>query len=691
MNAASQQPLVSILMPFHNAGEAFATALRSILNQSYENWELLLCDDGSTDASLRQAQSITDKRITVWSDGQRMGLAARLNECIHRARGEFMARMDADDVSYPERLRNQVEFLLAHPEIDLAGCQMLIFGDDGAPLGKRSLPLEHARICAQPQLGFGVAHPTWMARAEWFRKHRYDLSAIRYEDAELLYRSHQTSRFANLPQILYGYREARGGFGKRLKTRIGRIRYLKTHRETGRIAYYQAAAAETIKTVFDAALVAASARYPMLRLREERLSAAETADWRAVLLSAEARPVNPVRLMVMTTIEDTLGFFPRQIELLSRSGFEVHAVCSPGDGHSGVQCLSGVRMHHVSMHRRPHPFHDCVSAFRLFRLMRRIRPDIMHAHTPKAGFLGMAAARAAGIAVRLYTIHGLPLMTRKGLWRRVLETVERASCTLATRVYSVSPSIQSVARELKLCPAQKISTPGDGSCAGIDVERFRPGTESAGRGADLRRRWGIPDDAVLLSFVGRIARDKGIAILASAWDALAREFPQVHLLLAGMEDASDPVPSPVLQELRDHERVHFSGMWLADTPALYAATDIVVLPTFREGLPQVALEAGAAGVPIVSTRIPGVVNAVRDGVTGILVAPGEPAPLAEAIRMLITDAARRIALGSAARDYICARFSEQRVNQLWISEYRKLVHESVPGFVNRPVYIQSPR
>src|SRR5579872_1929530 len=143
MISNSQAPLVSILMPFYNAGEDFRTALGSILAQTYENWELLLCDDGSTDGSLALARSFQDERVVVWTDGQRKGLAARLNECIDRARGRFMARMDADDVSYPERLQKQVEFLASHREIELVGCQMLIFGENNEPLGKRRLPEEH--------------------------------------------------------------------------------------------------------------------------------------------------------------------------------------------------------------------------------------------------------------------------------------------------------------------------------------------------------------------------------------------------------------------------------------------------------------------------------------------------------------------------------------------------------------------
>jgi glycosyltransferase involved in cell wall biosynthesis len=280
-------PLVSVLMPFYNAGSDFKTALQSILNQTYTNWELLLCDDASTDDSLEVARSIRDERVIVWSSGKNKGLAGRLNECIDRARGQFIARMDSDDVSYPERFRSQVEFLQSHPEIDLVGCNMLICGEDGAPLGKRSLPLEHEQIIAHPVVGFPMAHPTWMARGEWYRHYRYDPSAIRFEDAELLYRSHKSSRFANLPDLLYGYRELRGGFRKRVKSRIGRVRYLNSrHDAAGRWNAYSAAAVESLKLVSDAALVAVSARYAIMRRREERLSDSEGALWRNVFAAA---------------------------------------------------------------------------------------------------------------------------------------------------------------------------------------------------------------------------------------------------------------------------------------------------------------------------------------------------------------------------------------------------------------------
>jgi hypothetical protein len=220
----------------------------------------------------------------VWSDGKSKGLAGRLNECIGRSRGALIARMDADDVSYPDRLRRQVEFLQAHPEIDVVGCRMLICAEDGSALGKRAMPVDHAGIVANPALGFGLAHPTWVARAEWYRKFLYDATALRFEDIELLYRASPESRFANVPELLYGYREMAGGFQKRLKTRLGRIRYLRARQsELGTGLFLRAAGTEGCKVAMDAGLAALGARYRWLRLKEEALNPAEQREWQAVL------------------------------------------------------------------------------------------------------------------------------------------------------------------------------------------------------------------------------------------------------------------------------------------------------------------------------------------------------------------------------------------------------------------------
>jgi glycosyltransferase involved in cell wall biosynthesis len=376
------------------------------------------------------------------------------------------------------------------------------------------------------------------------------------------------------------------------------------------------------------------------------------------------------RIMVLTTVPQTMAaFFPRQLRMLAEAGFEVHAVSSPGDALDSLGRECGVTTHGVPMERQPDPIRDAVSSGRLLRLMRRIRPDVVHAHTPKAGLLGMLAARLAGVPVRLYTVHGLPLVTRTGLWRRVLETAERTSAALSTRTYCVSHSVRREVVGLRLCPDRKTFTLGAGSCAGIDTNRFHPADE---RGK-VRNRLGIPEDATVVAFVGRLAKDKGIGVLAAAWPLVTRQRPDLHLLLAGEEDDTDPVAPEAMARLRAFPLVHWAGsVSKTDVPGIYRATDICVLPTFREGLSQVALEAGAMGVPIVSSDVLGL-DAVLSGVTGILVAPREPQLLAEAILKLAESPELRQEMGRAGIEHIRAKYSDQRVNNLWMTEYRHLV------------------
>jgi glycosyltransferase involved in cell wall biosynthesis len=282
----SNGPLISVLMPFYNAQQTIEAAVQSILQQTYQNWELLLLDDGSTDKSRSLVESFGDPRLVIWSDGKQKGLAPRLNECVARAGGQFIARMDSDDISYPDRLAAQVGFLESHAGVDLVGCSVVVFGDDGAPLGKRVVPETHDRIVQNPSAGFGLAHPTWLARAAWFKHNHYDPQALRYEDFELLHRTYQNSQFANLPDLLFGYREPRNGFRKRFKTRLGRVRYFYDRRDVHGNRFWNAAKHECWKVVADAAVVVTSQRYAMLKTYTQALTPGESITWQHVLNSA---------------------------------------------------------------------------------------------------------------------------------------------------------------------------------------------------------------------------------------------------------------------------------------------------------------------------------------------------------------------------------------------------------------------
>jgi glycosyltransferase involved in cell wall biosynthesis len=199
-------PLVSIGMPVFNCEQTLNTAVQSILNQTYSNWELILIDDGSQDRTLEIAYSFQDPRIKVVSGGCNQQLPSRLNQAIALSHGKYFARMDGDDVSYPERLQRQVEYLEQHAEVDLLGTAYVNFNVDGEAVGIERAKESHETICARPWVGFDLQHPTWMGRLNWFQKYQYRSTAIRMEDYDILLRTYQTSNFAALPDFLLGYR-----------------------------------------------------------------------------------------------------------------------------------------------------------------------------------------------------------------------------------------------------------------------------------------------------------------------------------------------------------------------------------------------------------------------------------------------------------------------------------------------------
>ena len=213
-------PLVTVAMPAYNAAATIDLAIRSIRSQSLEDWELIVVDDGSTDRTAENVLHVKDSRIRLIQEPPgNMGLASRLNQCVRLARGQYVARMDADDVAYPQRLERQVQFLQQHRDVDLLGTGAVIFKGEGEVVGCYPAACSHEAICRKPWWGFPLAHPTWMGKRTWFIAHPYAEKDIRCEDQVLLLQSFSHSRFAALEEVLLGYR-----IGKISAVKFGRGR-----------------------------------------------------------------------------------------------------------------------------------------------------------------------------------------------------------------------------------------------------------------------------------------------------------------------------------------------------------------------------------------------------------------------------------------------------------------------------------
>ncbi len=381
------------------------------------------------------------------------------------------------------------------------------------------------------------------------------------------------------------------------------------------------------------------------------------------------------KILYITTVPQTLGFFTGQIGFMKAKGFEVHALSSPGDYLDRFAETEGISVHAVVMPRRITPLHDLVALFQIWRKLKEIRPQIVHANTPKGGLLGMLAAWIARTPVRIYHIHGLVFMTSKGLRRALLHWLEKVSCSLSQQVFCVSDSVRNVTIEEGLCPAPKINVPLNGSVNGVDAsERFNPDINDIQVQLRVRGQYEIPDNAIVVGFVGRIVFDKGLVELVEAWKNLREEFPRLHLLIVGSFEPQDPVPINVYRQLQDEDAIHLTG-YQDDTPPLYSAMDILVLPSHREGFGMAALEASAMELPVVATRIAGCVDAVQENVTGILVMPSDVRELANAIKKYLQDPGLRHKHGKAGRARALQDFQPEAIWKIVFQEYVRLLRE----------------
>lgn len=389
-----------------------------------------------------------------------------------------------------------------------------------------------------------------------------------------------------------------------------------------------------------------------------------------------------MRLLHITTVPESLAFLRGQVGYMQARGFEVHAASSPGDLLSQFSVQERVTCYAVDMPRRITPIGDLIAVFRIVRLIQRLRPTIVHAHTPKGGLLGSIAAWLARVPVRIYHMRGLPFMTARGWRRGLLWWTEKISCSLAHEVYCVSDSLRKVAVDEGICSADKVQVFLGGSGNGVDAQkRFNPELTGEQARIGFRRDLGIPSSALVLGFVGRVVRDKGLVELVQAWQGLRDQFPSLHLLVVGPLEPHDPLPYDTMAALQSDPRVHMTGK-LGETALAYAAMDLLVLPTYREGFPNVLLEAASMGLAVVATRVPGCVDAVADRVTGVLVPPQDADSLANAIRLYLADPQLRWRHGSAGRKRVVAEFRQEAIWNAVCLAYMRLLRDrglDLPG------------
>jgi lipopolysaccharide/colanic/teichoic acid biosynthesis glycosyltransferase len=388
------------------------------------------------------------------------------------------------------------------------------------------------------------------------------------------------------------------------------------------------------------------------------------------------------RILIAVTSPLSCNFYNGLLGHLHRAGFEPTLLSAPGDNLVAVSSREGVANIALPMEREIAPIQDLVSFCRLYRTVRRLGPTVADASTPKAGLLTGVAAWLARVPCRVYTLRGLRLETATGLKRALLWVAEWISCKCAHRVVCVSPSLRARAIGLKLVGDGKAIVLGEGS-GGVDIRRFSPAGRESAETQSLREKLGIAANALVIGFVGRLVRDKGIRELIEAFQGLNRKQPDLRLLLVGDFEQGDPV-EPEIRRFIESSPAMIRPGFVSDTAPYYGLMDVLALPTYREGFPGVPLEAQASGVPVVTTTATGALDSVVDGETGFLVPIGDSRTLADAIAKLLEDPQLRLRMGIAGRARMQRDFRQEAIWDAHVNLYQDLLKENVTMRDKRP-------
>lgn len=378
------------------------------------------------------------------------------------------------------------------------------------------------------------------------------------------------------------------------------------------------------------------------------------------------------KIIRASTVPGSLNTFCRGLlaELQQLEGYEVVAVSSPGEQLQEVAERENVTVHAVPMERRMSPFKDLLSLWRLVKVFRREKPHMVHSMTPKAGLLCMMAAWFCGVPVRVHTFTGLVFPTAKGLTQKILIFTDRLTCACATHVVPEGQGVKADLENYRIT-SKPLKVLGHGNVRGIDLNHYRnDDAEVAAKAAGLRK-----DGCFTFVFVGRLVRDKGINELVTAFKSVHERHPDTRLILVGrQENELDPLLPATLLEISNNQFIHAVGEQ-KDVRSWLAASDAFVFPSYREGFPNVVIEAGAMGLPSIVTDINGSREIIIEGQNGTIVPPRNAAALEEAMEKFIEQPDYTAALARNARPLIESRYEQGYVRQCLKDFYREILNE----------------
>lgn len=378
------------------------------------------------------------------------------------------------------------------------------------------------------------------------------------------------------------------------------------------------------------------------------------------------------KLIRITTVPISFfGLLKGQLRFMSDK-YEVLGITSPGDLIPDITQNEGVPFIPVEMTRTISPLKDLKAVWQLYKVFKKEKPFIVHTHTPKAGTLGMFAAKLAGVPHRLHTIAGLPLMEATGKKRKLLDVVEKATYSCATMIYPNSKGLEEVILQNKYTVPSKLKVLGKGSSNGIDTSYFSPDNISVEIKDQLKKDLGIQNHDFVFIFIGRLVGDKGVNELVQAFQRLSEEVKNIKLLLVGpLEEDLDALAEETMKDIKSNINIIFTG-FVKDVRPYLAVSDCLVFPSYREGFPNVVMQAGAMGLPSIVSDINGCNEIILQNQNGTIIPVKNTEAVYQEMKRYCYEKDWVAKLQSNARQLIVSRYEQQVVWDAILAEYIQL-------------------
>lgn len=380
-----------------------------------------------------------------------------------------------------------------------------------------------------------------------------------------------------------------------------------------------------------------------------------------------------MKLIRITTVPQSLrGLLKGQLKFMSENGFEVIGVSSPGEALHDVEKNEEVKTVGIEMTRSITPIQDLKALIQLIQLFRKEKPQIVHTHTPKAGLLGMMAARIAGVPHRLHTVAGMPLTVATGFKRQLLNQMEKLTYFCATKVYPNSFGLEKIILDEKFTSPTKLKVIGKGSSNGIDTNEFDPIKVLEDTKREMRKNLGIKDDDIVFLFVGRVVKDKGINELVEAFNSLHSKNPNAHLVIVGnFERELDPLKPETENLIATHSHIHAVG-YKTNVIDYFAMADVLTFPSYREGFPNAVMQAAAMQLNCIVSDINGCNEIITNGENGWIIPVQNEGMLIDRMQWCLDNPIESKAMGMKNREIMLSDYERSFVWNEILKEYQKL-------------------